>query len=37
VEEGLDVFNRLETELAAVLKRKGYRSIAECRGKVKEL
>jgi len=37
VEEGLDVFGRLETELAAILTKKGYSSIAECRGKVKEL
>jgi dihydroorotate dehydrogenase (fumarate) len=37
VEEGLDVFGRLEMELAAILKRKGYNSIAECRGKLKEL
>jgi dihydroorotate dehydrogenase (fumarate) len=37
VEEGLDVFGRLEKELAAMLTRKGYRSIEECRGMVKEL
>ena len=37
VEEGLDVFSRLETELSAILKRKGYDSVAACRGKVKEL
>lgn len=37
VEEGLDVFGRLEGELTAVLTRKGYRSILECRGRLKEL
>lgn len=37
VEEGLDVFSRLEAELTAVLTRKGYRSILECRGRIKEL
>lgn len=37
VEEGLDVFGRLETELTAVLARKGYRSVLECRGRLKEL
>lgn len=37
VEEGLDVFGRLENELAAILTKKGYNSIADCRGKVKEL
>lgn len=37
VEEGLDVFRRLEAELAAILAKKGYRSIADCRGRVKEL
>jgi dihydroorotate dehydrogenase (fumarate) len=37
VEEGLEVFGRLETELAALLEKKGYRSIADCRGKLKEL
>jgi dihydroorotate dehydrogenase (fumarate) len=37
VEEGLDVFGRLETELGAILKQKGYSSIVECRGMVKEL
>lgn len=37
VEEGLEVFGRLETELAAQLKRKNYGSIAACLGKVKEL
>jgi dihydroorotate dehydrogenase (fumarate) len=37
VEEGLGVFGRLEAELAAQLKKKGYGSVTECRGKVKEL
>lgn len=37
VEEGLDVFGRLDKELAEILARKGYRSVAECRGMVKEL
>lgn len=37
VEEGLGAFRRLETELGAVLTRKGYRSIQECRGRLKEL
>lgn len=37
VEEGLDVFARLEAELSAVLVRRGYRSILECRGRLKEL
>jgi dihydroorotate dehydrogenase (fumarate) len=37
VEEGLDVFRRLETELAGILSKKGYASIADCRGKLKEL
>ncbi|MGQ0694206.1 MAG: dihydroorotate oxidase [Nitrospiraceae bacterium] len=37
VEEGLDVFRRLEAELAAFLAKKGYLSIADCRGRVKEL
>jgi dihydroorotate dehydrogenase (fumarate) len=37
VEEGLDVFSRLEAELSAVLMRKGYRSIQECRGRLNEL
>ncbi|MGC4098643.1 MAG: dihydroorotate oxidase [Nitrospira sp.] len=37
VEEGLDVFGRLESELTAVLTRKGYRSILECRGRLQEL
>ncbi|MGZ8382251.1 MAG: dihydroorotate oxidase, partial [Nitrospira sp.] len=33
VEEGLDVFGRLEAELTAVLRRKGYQSIVECQGR----
>lgn len=37
VEEGLDVFGRLEAELIAILTRKRYRSILECRGRLKEL
>jgi dihydroorotate dehydrogenase (fumarate) len=37
VEEGLDVFGRLETELAALMAKKGYRSIEDFRGAVKEL
>jgi dihydroorotate dehydrogenase (fumarate) len=37
VEEGLDVFGRLETELAAQLSKKGYRRLTDCRGKLKEL
>jgi len=37
VEQGVEVFGRLEAELAAILKRKGYGSAAECRGKVKEI
>jgi len=37
VEEGLDVFGRLEAELTAVLRRKGYQSIVECQGRLKEL
>lgn len=37
VEEGIDVFARLEKELTACLRDKGYRSIAECRGRLKEL
>jgi dihydroorotate dehydrogenase (fumarate) len=37
VEEGLEAFGRLEAELTAVLARKGYRSILECRGRLKEL
>lgn len=37
VEEGLEVFERLERELAVLLARKGYESPAACRGKLKEL
>jgi dihydroorotate dehydrogenase (fumarate) len=37
VEQGPEVFGRLEAELAAILTRKGYHSIGECRGKLKEL
>lgn len=37
VEEGLDVFGRLEAELTSILTKKGYRSILECRGRLKEL
>jgi hypothetical protein len=31
------LFARLEHELAACLDKKGYKSIADCRGKLKEL
>ena len=37
VEEGVGVFTRLEQELTAYLEKKGYKSVAECRGKLKEL
>jgi len=37
VEEGLKVFGRLEAELAAILAKKGYRTIEDIRGSVKEL
>ncbi|MBX3237802.1 MAG: dihydroorotate oxidase [Nitrospiraceae bacterium] len=37
VEESLSVFERLERELAATLEAKGYKSVADCRGKLKEL
>ena len=37
VEEGLAVFSRLEAELSAVLTRKGYQSVQDCRGRLKEL
>ncbi|TAJ09271.1 MAG: dihydroorotate oxidase [Nitrospirae bacterium] len=37
MEEGLGAFERLERELAAVLEKKGYRSLEACRGKLKEL
>jgi dihydroorotate dehydrogenase (fumarate) len=37
VEEGIEVFGRLEMELAAQLCKKGYRTLTDCRGKLKEL
>lgn len=37
VEEGVEVFNRLEQELVACLEKKQYRSVADCIGKLKEL
>jgi dihydroorotate dehydrogenase (fumarate) len=37
VEEGVQVFARLEKELAECLDGKGYQSAEECRGKLKEL
>lgn len=37
VEQGVEVFGRLEAELAAILESKGYGSVGECRGKVREL
>lgn len=37
VEEGVGVFDRLEQELAACLEKRGYRSVSECRGKLREL
>ncbi len=37
VEQGLDLFERLENELAALLDKKGYPSVAACRGRLKEL
>ncbi len=37
VEEGLEVFARLETELAALLEKKGYDSPSACVGQLKEL
>jgi dihydroorotate dehydrogenase (fumarate) len=37
VEEGIEVFGRLEMELAAQLTKKGYRTPPDCRGKLKEL
>lgn len=37
VEEGTEVFSRLERELTACLEKKGYKSIADCRGQLKEL
>jgi len=37
VEEGVEVFTRLERELAAWLVKRGYQSVEECRGKLREL
>jgi dihydroorotate dehydrogenase (fumarate) len=37
VEEGVTVFAKLEAELTATLERKGYKSLEDCRGKLKEL
>jgi dihydroorotate dehydrogenase (fumarate) len=37
VEEGIEVFGRLEMELAAQLTKRGYHTPADCRGKLKEL
>ena len=37
VEEGVHVFARLEHELTACLEKRGYKTIADCRGKLKEL
>ena len=37
VEEGIGVFDRLEMELAALLSKKRYQTLADCRGKLKEL
>ena len=37
VEEGPEVFGRLEAELTSILQRKGYQSVAACRGALKEL
>jgi len=37
VEEGVGVFGRLETELAAQLSKKNYSRLEDCRGKLKEL
>jgi len=37
VEEGLDVFDRLQAELSAILDKKGYASPAACVGRLKEL
>jgi dihydroorotate dehydrogenase (fumarate) len=36
VEEGVRAFTRLEQELVACLEKKGYKSLSECRGKLKE-
>jgi dihydroorotate dehydrogenase (fumarate) len=37
VEEGVQVFARLEKELSACLEQRGYTSVEECRGRLKEL
>jgi dihydroorotate dehydrogenase (fumarate) len=37
VDEGIDVFGRLERELTVWLEKKGYGSPASCRGRLKEL
>lgn len=37
VEEGVGVFERITKELGGVLQSKGYRTVAACRGKLKEL
>ena len=37
VEEGLTAFERLEQELSEVLTKKGYASVDDCRGRLKEL
>ena len=37
VEEGIGVFDRLEMELATLLSKKRYQTLADCRGKLKEL
>jgi dihydroorotate dehydrogenase (fumarate) len=37
VEEGFEVFERLEHELNSVLEKRGYDSVAACRGKLREL
>jgi dihydroorotate dehydrogenase (fumarate) len=37
VDQGLQVFDRLERELTDVLRKKGYASPLECRGRLKEL
>ena len=37
VDEQVQVFERLERELTEWLSKKGYNSVADCRGKLKEL
>ena len=37
VDEGVGVFQRLENELRETLEKKGYRSLVECRGTLREL